>query len=608
MKIKNILAKEVPPVKHFEVNNLSDTVIIAGPNGSGKTRLIDALINYLQSPSINQNMKLLIEATNKSELEQWGKKNIDTSVQEDIQKFVATLHQNRRRIKWKSSIIRFESDRTIRKVQPFLFSWDITDPDEEDIGWNSTFSFMHDRFTDSLHSIFRKIEHQKQSIATQAIQLKKRGKSSMNLNFDDPIKPFKDAFYSLLAPKTLIDPSPKKQTLEYEDNGQIRNINTLSSGEREVVNIIFDFLLRNPEDCIVFFDEPDLHLHPELCYKLIQTLKSLGKNNQFILCTHSSEIITSSLDNSVIFLSMDKENEENQAIPIDENDETNKALKLIGHSIGIIALGKKIVFVEGQNSSLDKQTYGAIIKDKFPNLVLVPSGGKDNIVAFSSIVERILSKTLWGVQFFMLCDMDAIPYHDKEENLESASNNRLRILNKYHLENYFLDENVWAEIFRELDPEESWLTSRDEIHNYFKEIAKEQLSYALSLKVASKFRRLVGNIDIMVKGCNNKSIDELKELFAQKTDSENARVSEKTNIEKINEEIDSIYTRLNDSLKNDNEIWKNEIPGKPILHAFISKASMQIGRAKNLFIKKAETLSDSPFKDILNIFKSFSDM
>lgn len=42
------------------------------------------------------------------------------------------------------------------------------------------------------------------------------------------------------------------------------------------MNVVFDFLLRNPSDCIVLFDEPELHLHPELSYKLLQTLRTAG--------------------------------------------------------------------------------------------------------------------------------------------------------------------------------------------------------------------------------------------------------------------------------------------------------------------------------------------
>jgi hypothetical protein len=88
---------------------------------------------------------------------------------------------------------------------------------------------------------------------------------------------------------------------------------------------------------------------------------------------------------------------------------THQALRLVGQSIGIVALGKKIVLIEGQHGSLDKQTYGAILRGRFPDLVLVPSGGKGFIQSFGSLNDLVLKKTIWGVSFFMLCDADAVP-------------------------------------------------------------------------------------------------------------------------------------------------------------------------------------------------------
>ena len=41
----------------------------------------------------------------------------------------------------------------------------------------------------------------------------------------------------------LLDADPNKQELKYEYDGQEFLINILSSGEREVVNIVFDFIL-----------------------------------------------------------------------------------------------------------------------------------------------------------------------------------------------------------------------------------------------------------------------------------------------------------------------------------------------------------------------------
>ncbi|HET9137596.1 MAG TPA: ATP-binding protein, partial [Candidatus Kapabacteria bacterium] len=298
MRLKSIYAQNVPPVKLFQINDLSDVVIIAGPNGVGKSRLLQSLLTFVQNPTRNtqtHNFKLIVEATCKEESQSWGKSFLDTTNNADAELLKETLQQNKRRGHWKSGVLFFESDRSLQQVQPFAFTWEFADPYEENIGWNSTFGGIKSRYQDTVHSIFKIIEHQKRGIANMAIRLKSEGKTAMNLEFEDPIAIFKDAFSQLLSPKKLLNPSAQTQQLEYEYQGKTFNISNLSSGEREVVNIVFDFLLRKPDNCIVVFDEPELHLHPELSYKLIQTLKSVGENNQFIFCTHSPDLISSSL-------------------------------------------------------------------------------------------------------------------------------------------------------------------------------------------------------------------------------------------------------------------------------------------------------------------------
>ncbi len=606
MRITSISARQIPPVRLFAVDNLSDVVVLAGANGVGKTRLIQQLIYYFQSPYSYPNIRLTIEATCKEEIEQWGKTTLDTSLSEDAQRFGLTLQRNQRRGGYKSSILNFESTRTIQQIQPLAFSWDIVDPFEEDVSWNTTLGFMRDRFQDTVHALFKKIEHQKQSIATRAITLRKEGKTSMNLNFTDPLEVFKKVFYQLLSPKQLLDPSTKIQRLQYELEGNTLDIDTLSSGEREVVNIVFDFLLRKPENCIVIFDEPELHLHPELSYKLIQTLKSVGLNNQFIFCTHSPDIITASLDHSVVFLSPPRGENDNQGIMVNENDETNQALKLLGHSVGIIALGKKIVLIEGKESSLDKQVYGSIIRDKFPNLVLVPTGGKEEIKSFSTVFEKVLSRSVWGVDFYMLCDRDAIPPFPEMQDLETKNFERFRVLGRYHLENYFLDENIWAKIFASMEPDESWLTSPTAIRNRMRQIANELVSFTISLTVSSLLRTSVGNISVMPKDCNSKTKEEVEALLIEKANSEKSRVETILDPANIAAHVQSIYQKLDASLKQDTDDWKKLMPGKPLLSKLCSQAKIPVPRLKKLYINEAKATTPNPFDEIVSIFADFN--
>jgi ABC-type cobalamin/Fe3+-siderophores transport system ATPase subunit len=610
MRLQEIRVENALPVRLFAVTDLSDVVVVAGPNGVGKTRLLDRIVAYLRGASPSSDIHGSIVATSPEEVTAWGERSsLDLSSDGDMALFRAMLQANRQRHHWRSSLINFDSDRSIQALQAYQPSFDILDPYEELVPWEATFGRMRDRYQDTLHSMFRLIEAQKQGIASRAIELKRAGETQMNLGFEDPMKPFKDVFAQLLAPKELVDPQPRLQHLEYRQDESTYDFATLSSGEREVVNIAFDFLLRRPEDCVIFFDEPELHLHPELSYRLIQTLQTIGKNNQFVLSTHSPDVITASLDRSVIFLApaqdLPRGGPMNQAIPVSEADETNQALRMLGQSIGIIALGKRLVLIEGTQSSLDKQTYGSITRGRYPGLVLVPSGGKHAIESFASVYDAILSRSIWGVEFFMLCDKDSAPPSALPEATTAATAGRLRVLSRYHLENYFLDEFVWAEAFKDLEGETSWLRSPEAIREAMRQVAMGLTSYAAALGIASKFRLSVGNVDLMPKECHGKTQAELEALVAAKAEAESIRVSTVLDRSVIQVEVGSYFSALAKSLDEDTEGWKSLIPGKPLLAQFSSRANIGSSRAKTMYINAAASSGRAPFEELFEIFANF---
>ena len=69
MRIKRISAQDIAPVQAFIAEDLKDLVVIAGPNGVGKTRLVNGLLSYFQNPRPNRrgahltNPSFIIEAT-----------------------------------------------------------------------------------------------------------------------------------------------------------------------------------------------------------------------------------------------------------------------------------------------------------------------------------------------------------------------------------------------------------------------------------------------------------------------------------------------------------------------------------------------------------------
>ena len=604
MRIRKISVRHVDPVRFFDIDELSDLVVIAGPNGVGKTRLVSHLLGCFSNIGSHhqQNSDFVIEATDNSENEIWGTSSLTTQNLEDAQKLQMLLQQTRRRRNFKSSIIYYESNRTIQKINPLNFQFDFPDPWEEDVSWDLSISGLASRWEDTQHAIFKKIQNQKNSIANRAIQLKKQGHGSMNLDFSDPLIPFRDAFSSLLGPKSLHTADIQNQRLLYMENGEERNITTLSSGEREVLNIAFDFILRKPSHCIIFFDEPELHLHPELLSRLITTLRSAGESNQFFLISHSPDLISSSLDDTVVFLTPARDDDSNQAVKLDLTSDVTEALHRLGQSIGIISLGKKIVLIEGTESSLDKKTYSHILKNRFPELVLLPSGGKGNLSSFHKVSSEVLEQTLWGINFFMLADRDSAP------TVESGQNTNFRTLSRYHLENYFLDSEILALCFSETEDEDSWLRSAEKIETRLREIAKDCLGYAVSLVVSKQLRYLIGNIDVMPKGVHNMDASTLVEAFVTKSATETERVNSGLHQEEIQKIVKSTYEKFDKLLNIPENTWKNDFPGKPIFARFCSETDMQQGRMKNLYLSKAEHASKDPFEEIFSIFSSFASM
>ena len=351
MKFATIHIEGTPPINHFDVTNLSDAIFIGGPNGVGKTRLLSTLIAFLRKPTPAPHLYVTLQATNTDERDDWKKGLLDTRNQNDCEVLTTMLKKNRSRSLWKSGILYFESDRSIQQVKPFEFTWDLKDPDQESISWDSTLHGLRNRWQDTIHTIFRRIEHRRRRLADKGEALLNAGATEMPLDgFGDPLDPFRQIFAQLLRPKILARADIRKQTLHYQSNGRTLNVDTLSSGEREVLTMAFDFVAREPHDCIILFDEPELHLHSELTQALVQTLRTIGARNQFLFCTHSPDLIASSLDDTVIFLGRPSETHQNQAIPVEEDDQTNTALRRLGHSIGIISLGRKIVLIEGNRA------------------------------------------------------------------------------------------------------------------------------------------------------------------------------------------------------------------------------------------------------------------
>ena len=79
-------------------------------------------------------------------------------------------------------------------------------------------------------------------------------------------------------------------------------LETLSSGEKQLLLILMNVFLLEEKPAVVFMDEPEIALHVSWQYKLLDTLTKLNPQAQFIITTHSPSIFGNGWGGNVVYL------------------------------------------------------------------------------------------------------------------------------------------------------------------------------------------------------------------------------------------------------------------------------------------------------------------
>lgn len=89
---------------------------------------------------------------------------------------------------------------------------------------------------------------------------------------------------------TMNNDTTDEYEIDFEYEGKKYSFDGLSSGERAVLNFMVQYVYKRMYNSIVLIDELELHLHPTWQRRFLQNLTRLNHGNQFIITTHSSTI------------------------------------------------------------------------------------------------------------------------------------------------------------------------------------------------------------------------------------------------------------------------------------------------------------------------------
>lgn len=241
--------------------------------------------------------------------------------------------------------------------------------------------------------------------------------------------------------------------------------NVLSSGEKEVVDILLDLFLRKDEynDTIFLIDEPELHINTSIQRKLLVEInKLIGENCQLWVATHSIGFLRALQeelkdDCQIIEFKADTPwaTTPQTLFPIQKN--RNQWSRIFATALddltGLIA-PKRIVYCEGkdrpsktgQEKGMDAQVYNNIFGEKYPDTLFVSSGGNTELDQRSDIAIVILTKVFPDVEIWVCKDRDMSSgalNNEKDRQLYLGNNpTNHRVIKRWELENYLYDKEV----------------------------------------------------------------------------------------------------------------------------------------------------------------------
>jgi energy-coupling factor transporter ATP-binding protein EcfA2 len=347
-RFSNLTLQSIPPN--------SKLILLIGSNGSGKSSVFDAF-EALNHISKNEGYDPNYYKKNKAN----GFK-IDLSLDSGLKMIIEDGQVNSGRKT--DGIIGFPNvfyGRTSFRQVPRLTRTILGQGGRIDFGRDSDrprqFIERDDRFENDIEKISEQVLREIFRDKVSAQQIQRSYIEPINSAFENIFGTGNEIRLSLIDIIPPIDGNIAQ--INFKKGESEIHYNYLSAGEKEVVNILFNLLVRNKQytDSIYYLDEIDLHLNTKLQYRLIKEITEnwIPKNSQLWTATHSLGFIeyANDFEQGVIFDLDDLDFDKTQIlVPADKKNYQIFELAVSKEFIDKVFQGRSIVFTENTDTPL----------------------------------------------------------------------------------------------------------------------------------------------------------------------------------------------------------------------------------------------------------------
>lgn len=313
MKIKKIHIKEYNGLENLDINfesegKVLDLIVLAGINGSGKTRVLESVLDFFYK------IEMFYKSQNKIELfyEEIENESIKTAGNIDVfynelkngakGAFLSPKYLEIKKILKKfPKIIYVPTEINFQKVQKAQ-----TNFKKEYSFINIVDSYEIKDIPSYIATRISKVANEEENLTMG--QVRKKVFSEINGIFE---------ILELDVKLSEISKDENSMPIFTDSSGKKFGINELSSGEKQLFLRTLAIKMLEPENSIIMIDEPELSLHPKWQQKIVDVYRKIGRNNQIILATHSPHILGSVEKENIILL----EKNENGIVKVKTGDE-----------------------------------------------------------------------------------------------------------------------------------------------------------------------------------------------------------------------------------------------------------------------------------------------
>ncbi|HYE18245.1 MAG TPA: AAA family ATPase [Tepidisphaeraceae bacterium] len=388
---------------------------------------------------------------------------------------------------------------------------------------------------------------------------------------DSLTETLKELFSTFFPGKQFVGPvAATDGTLQFPvrlDGGGEHEIDSLSSGEKEVLYGYLRLHNTRPRHSIIMIDEPELHLNPRLIAGLApfyyrHLAKALG--NQLWLVTHSDTLIrdaVASKDFSVIHVQPSALTDENQATPVAGRDELEGlVIELVGDLAAYRPGAKIVVFESTEEAGFDQRMTCALFPEFALRVNSISGGNKRRVTDLYELLERASQQGYIPAKFFAIVDSD-----DETEVAGPAS--RLR-WDRYHIENYLLESSFILEAMKAIGEQHERFSDEIAVSQALVECAKK----TVPLLVKHKLRVHVNSAILSCLNLNSdpKSATSAADI-ANAAQRSHERMGNRLGADLSATELSRMATNLESSYSEALSCngWKKRFRGRDVLKRFV---------------------------------------